>query len=465
MGAVGVAAFLGTVDGSIVNIALPTIVDEFNASFGAVQWVVLSYLLTQATLVLGMGRLADIVGRKAIFITGFVIFIVGSALAGLSPSVGWLIVFRIIQGVGSAMIFSIQYAIIIDAFPRSERGRALGLNATIVSTGIISGPIIGGLIIDAVDWRWIFYVNAPIGVIGILAALRYIPHTKPGGSERFDFLGGGLFFLALLSVLLGLTFGQERGFTDALVVFLYSGAVVVFLMFLAVEKRVTHPMLDLRMFRVGDFSVNLFTRFASFTAMGGVAILFPFYLTNVLGLTSRNVGFTMAALPITMGLISPLSGGWSDRNGVRKVSTIGLLILVSAFAAGKILLNADSQVWMFVLMAVLLGLGFGTFQSPNNSAVMGAVTSTQLGVASSLVTITRITGWTTGVAVMGTIWAVRTVSYSGGIAAPDSPPAAQASGLSDVLLVALVLAASTALLSWWKWRGRWAPVPDAAAPS
>ena len=369
MTAVGVAVFLGTVDGSIVNIALPTIVDEFETSFGAVQWVVLSYLLTQATLVLGMGRLGDIAGRKTMFVAGFVVFITASMLAGLSPGVEWLIVFRIVQGIGSALIFSMQFALITESFPPSERGRALGINGTIVSTGIISGPILGGLIIDAVDWRWIFYVNVPIGIIGILAALRYIPHTKPGRGEPFDFTGAGLFFLGLLSLLLGLTTGQDRGFGDPFVIALYAMAVVALTAFIRVENRTEHPMLDLHMFRSRDFSVGLFARFATFATIAGVAILFPFYLTDVLGLAPRGVGFAMTALPIAMGSIAPLAGAWSDRNGVRRVSMFGLLILVAAFVVARLVIGTDTAIWAFIGMAFLLGLGFGTFQSPNSSAV------------------------------------------------------------------------------------------------
>ena len=456
MTAVGLAALLGTVDVSIVNIALPTIVAEFDTSFGAVQWVVLSYLLTQATLVLGMGRLADIAGRKVIFVTGFFVFIVGSMLSGLSPGVGWLILFRIVQGIGAAMIFSIQFALITESFPPAERGRALGLNSSIVSIGIISGPILGGLIIDTVDWRWIFYVNVPIGIIGILAALRYIPHTKPQGGERFDFLGGSLFLVGLLALLLGLTWGQDRGFGDSLVVGLYATAVLALIAFVIVETVVDHPMLDLHMFRSSDFTVSLLTRFATFVAMGGVVIVFPFFLTNVLELRPRGVGLVLAALPFAMGVSSPLAGSWSDRKGPRKVSMVGLVVLVAAFGVGNVLIGADSVVWMFLLMTVLIGLGFGTFTSPNNSAVMGSAASHRLGVASSLITITRITGWVTGVAVIGTIWAVRTEAYAGGgIEATEAPAAAQASGFSDVLIVVVIVVASVALLSLWTWRGRW----------
>lgn len=455
MTAVGVAVFLGTVDGSIVNIALPTIVDEFGTSFGVIQWVPLSYLLVQATLVLGMGRLGDIAGRKSMFIIGFAIFTAGSALSGLSPTVAWLIVFRVVQGIGSALIFSMTAALITESFPPSERGKALGVNGTIVSTGIISGPILGGLIIDAVDWRWIFYVNLPVGIVGILAALRYLPHSKPESRERFDLNGAVLFFVGLLTLLLGLTLGQDLGFADPLVLSLYVMAGVSLASFIVVEQRVLHPMLDLHMFRSRDFSISLFARFVTFAAMSGISLILPFYLTNVLGLAPRGVGFAMAALPVTMGIVAPLAGAWSDRNGVRRVAMVGLVLMVVAFGVARLFLDVDTPIWLFVIAAFLLGLSFGTFQAPNNSAVMGAVPHARLGVASGLITITRITGWITGIAVMGTIWAVRTSAYAGGDAAEDAPAVAQAAGLSDVLLISMGVLAAITLLSWRMWRRRW----------
>lgn len=455
MVAVGVAVFLGTVDGSIVNIALPTIVDDFGTTFGVVQWVPLSYLLVQATLVLAIGRLGDIAGRKRMFVAGFAVFTVGSALAGISPAAGWLIFFRVIQGVGSALIFAMTFALITESFPPSERGKALGIQATIVSTGIIAGPIIGGLIIDAVDWRWIFYVNIPIGIVGSLAALRYLPNARPAGTGRFDFGGGALFFIGLLSLLLSLTIGQERGFVDEYVLGLYAAAALSLAFFVAVETRVEHPLLDLSMFRSGDFSVSLLSRFATFAALSGISILLPFYLTDVIGLTPLGVGLAMTALPVAMGSIAPAAGAWSDRNGVRRVAMIGLVILLFGFGAARFVLGVDTAVWAVAVVAFLLGLGFGIFQSPNNSAIMGAASRDRLGVASGLVTVTRITGWITGIAVMGTVWAVRTVGYAGGGAAEDAPAASQAAGLTDVLVLSTVLVAAITALSWLAWRGRW----------
>jgi MFS family permease len=264
-----------------------------------------------------------------------------------------------------------------------------------------------------------------------------------------------LFFVGLLTLLLSLTMGQERGFTDAVVVGLYVVAVLSLVGFVMVENRVSHPMLDLHMFRSRDFSISLFSRFATFTAMAGISLILPFYLTDVLGLTPRGVGFAMTALPVVMGTIAPAAGAWSDRNGIRRVAMAGLLILVVAFGYSWLVLDVDTPIWAFVIAAGLLGLGFGVFQSPNNSAVMGAVPHERLGVASSLITITRITGWITGIAVMGTIWAVRTVSYAGGGAAEDASPAAQASGLTDVLVVSMAVVIMVTWLSWRVWRGQW----------
>jgi MFS family permease len=209
--------FLGTIDGSIVNVALPTLADEFGTSFGVVQWVSLGYLLTQATLTLAFGRLGDMFGKKPIFTTGFAVFTAFSVLAGLAPTIPFLVAARVFQAVGAAMIFALGFAITTEAFPATERGKALGINGAMVSLGIIIGPVLGGLIIDLASWRWIFLVNLPIGIVGTITALRFVPMTRPNARQRFDWLGAGLFFVGLLSFLAALTYGQESGIADPLV--------------------------------------------------------------------------------------------------------------------------------------------------------------------------------------------------------------------------------------------------------
>jgi EmrB/QacA subfamily drug resistance transporter len=450
--AVAMAIFLGTVDGSIVNVALPTLVDEFDTSFGVAQWVVLAYNLTQATLVLSIGRLGDMIGKKRIFTAGFAVFTVGSMLAGLSPTVTALIAFRVLQAVGAAMIFALGFAITTEAFPPSERGKALGINGTMVSLGIITGPIIGGLILEAADWRWIFYVNLPVGIIGTVTAWRFVPDTRPGGGRKFDFLGALLFLVALLSLLIGLTWGQTRGFTDPAILGLFLIAVAGTAAFLTVERRVAEPMVDLEVFADADLSVNLVTGFITFVGLSGLLLLLPFYLTDVLGYGPRSVGLLLGAVPLSLGIVAPFSGSLSDRIGSRPVTVAGLGILTVGFGLGAFALTPQTTALVFIAVGLTIGVGMGIFQSPNNSAILGAVPPHRLGIASGMLTINRLTGFITGVAVIGTVWAARTVSYAGGGTADQAPAAAQAAGLSDTLTLTAALLAAALVLGAWTWR-------------
>ena len=437
--AIGMAIFLGTIDGSIVNVALPTLADEFGTTFGIVQWVSLAYLLTQATLTLGFGRLGDMIGKKQIFTAGFAVFTVFSVLAGLAPSVEWLIAARVLQAVGAAMIFALGFAITTEAFPPSERGKALGINGATVSLGIIIGPVLGGLLIDAASWRWIFLVNLPIGIIGIITAIRFVPNTRPKGSQRFDWIGAIVFFFAFLAFLGSLTYGQEAGFADPIVLGGLALSVLLFGVFIAVELHVEDPMLDLSVFTNRNFSVNLTTGFLQFVCISGLLLILPFYLQDVLGYDARGVGLLLAAVPVTLGLTSPVSGALSDRLGTRPVTVAGLAITAIGFAVAAWLYDLDTTAIEFILAGAIIGVGIGVFQSPNNSAILGEVPQERLGVTSGMLTINRIGGSIVGIAVLGTVWATRTTAYAGGGTAESAPAAAQAAGLSDTLLVAVAL--------------------------
>ena len=186
---VAMGIFLSTIDGSIVNVALPTLVQELDTHLATVQWVVLAYLLALGTLMLSMGRLGDMIGKKSIYVVGFVIFTLGSVLCGLAPNVYWLIGFRVVQAVGGAMIMALGMAIVTESFPPSERGRALGLTGSMVSIGIVLGPTVGGLILSALSWHWIFFVNLPVGIVGTLMVIRFVPARRPAGRQRFDLAG------------------------------------------------------------------------------------------------------------------------------------------------------------------------------------------------------------------------------------------------------------------------------------
>jgi EmrB/QacA subfamily drug resistance transporter len=447
--AVGLGIFLSTVDGSIVNLALPTLEEEFDTSFAAVQWVVLAYLLTLATLVLAIGRLGDMLGKKRIYTSGFGVFTAASLLCGLAPSLPWLIGFRVIQAVGAAMIQALGLAITTEAFPASQRGRALGINGAVVSLGIITGPTLGGIIIDALSWNWIFFVNLPVGVVGTLAAIRFVPNVPAEPGQQFDFAGAGAFFVSLLCTMLGLTLSQERGFSDPSVAGLLGTGLVFLVTFVMIERRVADPMLDLGLFRNRLLSINLFTGWTVFIGISGLLILLPFYLENVLGYPPRTVGLLIAAIPVALIFVSPASGALSDRIGQRPVTVAGLAILVVAFLLVAVV-PPDAPIALLVVAFLPIGIGTGVFQSPNNSAVLGSAPQERLGVTSGMLTITRITGQITGIAVLGTFWAWRVASIAGFRGdATDAPAEAQGQGLQDTaLFVAAMMAVALALATW-----------------
>jgi EmrB/QacA subfamily drug resistance transporter len=450
--AIAMGIFLGTIDGSIVNVALPTLVRDLDTTFPVVQWVVLAYLLALSTLVLGIGRLGDIVGKKTIYSSGFAVFTLGSVLCGLAPSVGWLIGFRIFQAIGAAMIFALGFAIITEAFPREERGRALGITGAIVSVGIVLGPTLGGLLIDSLGWRWIFFVNLPVGIVGTITAIRYIPDVPPEEGERFDFLGGTVFLVMLLSFLLGLTFGQTHGFGHERTLILLVVAAIALPLFVAVEQRAEHPMLDLSLFRNRLVSVNLLAGWASFAAIGGVFILLPFYLERVLGHTPAETGLLLSSVPLALGLSAPAAGSISDRIGPWPVILTGLAILLVSYLL-ILTLDTDTTALAYLVTMAPVGLGMGIFQSPNNSAFMGAVPPRRLGVASGLLTITRITGQLSGISILGAVWASRVAAHAGVRGEPSAaPPRAQVAGLHETMVLsAILIGISLAIVAWGRW--------------
>ena len=246
------------------------------------------------------------------------------------------------------MIFALGFAITTEAFPPTERGKALGINGAMVSLGIIVGPVVGGLLIDAASWRWIFLVNLPIGVIGTMTAIRFVPNTKPRSTQRFDWPGAAVFFVALLSLLAGLTYGQEAGFSDPLVVVAVLVAVVALVAFIRIEQAASHPMVDLTLFRNRNLSVNLFIGFLQFVSIAGVILILPFYLSDALGFSTREVGLLLASIPITLGVLAPVSGTLSDRLGTRLVTVTGLVVTALGFGLAAFLYTTDTTLLQFV---------------------------------------------------------------------------------------------------------------------
>jgi nitrate/nitrite transporter NarK len=312
------------------------------------------------------------------------------------------------------------------------------------------------------SWHWIFYVNLPVGIVGTWMVIRFVPAGQPAGGQRFDWLGALLLFGSLMSLLLAMTLGQQEGFGQPVVLLLAAAWLVLLAAFLAVEWKSPQPMIDLRLFRNRLFNVNLVTGFATFVSMAGTIILIPFYLENVMGYSPRSVGLLLAVVPVAVGITAPLSGALSDRVGTRPIAVAGLAMMLLGFVAVSTL-SLDTTAAGYVLRYLPVGIGIGIFQSPNNSAVMGAVPRERLGVASGLLSITRSLGQTTGIAVLGAVWAGRVAARAGSAlagGATAAPAAAQVAGLNDTFRVVVTLLSLALLLAAWglvqerRWRTR-----------
>lgn len=455
MAAIGSGILLATIDGSIVNITLPTLIQTFDTTFPVVQWVVLSYLLVITTLILGMGRLGDILGKKSVHRLGLILFTIGSMLCGLAPSVYALIAFRALQAIGASMTMAMGVAIITESFPREERGKALGIAGAIVSAGIITGPVIGGLILGALSWRWIFYVNVPVGIIGVWMVTRYVVSQKPPGGQRFDFIGALILFISLSGLLLALTLGQDIGFTNPLILGLLGVFFLFIAVFIWVETRVSQPMIDLTLFKNTLFSANLVMGVLVFISLAGTTIMLPFYLEDVRGYSPQTVGLLLSVVPIMLGITSPITGSLSDRYGSRPVLTIGLALLLAGYITVTQFLQVDTSMLVYILMFIPIGIGFGTFQSPNNSAVMGAVPKERLGITSGLLSISRTMGQTIGIAVLGAFFAGQVAAQLGGElpagGATAASPIVEAIALRNTFYLPVVLVGIALVIGVWGW--------------
>lgn len=447
--ALGSGIFLASFDGGAVRAVLPALVTEFQVDFAVIQWVVLSFSLTQTAIMLGVGRLGDMVGKKPIFLSGTIAFAIGSILAGLAPTIELLLFFRVLQAIGGAFATALSMGIVTESFPASERGKALGLFSATVSIGGIAGPILGGALLEFLSWRWIFFIGPPVGSVSFFLAWRYLPKASPGGRQRFDWTGFSTFFSFLLALMLFLTVGERNGFRSPPMLGLLALSLLALALFIRTEFRTKEPLLDLSLFGNALFSLNLSMRLISFIVSGGITLLLPFYLTNLLKLEPAVVGLLLTTNMVFFGLASPIAGIFSDRFGYRLIATAGLVML--AFGCYTIsTLTVETSVIGYVLRVLPLGLGMGIFQSPNNSAVMGSVPRERLGVVSGVNVIGRTLGNTAGVAALGALWASRVFVYAGPDFAGDVTEAvasAQTNALRDVAFAAMAFVALALVLS------------------
>jgi EmrB/QacA subfamily drug resistance transporter len=400
------AVMLGTVmtplDASIVNTVLPSITAFFHTEISTVQWVPTVYLLTICCLILFYGRLGDMVGYKRVFLYGLAAFITTSILCGSSQSIWMLIAFRALQGLTASMIMAVGVAIVTAAFPPTERGKALGIYAIGISVGLGLGPTLGGLIAEHLSWRYVFFINVPIGIAALLWGSRIIPagSTKPG--QRLDWPGALTALVFLLSLLLYADRGDDWGWVSPLSFTLLAVAIVFGALFFGMERKLEQPMLNLALFANRVFSFASLSALLAFMALYSLVFLTPFYLMFVLGYSILKVGLVMAASPVVTLFVAPLSGAASDRIGTRVFRVCGMCVA----ALGLFLfssLQESAAAFDVVWRLAITGLGMGIFQSPNNSAIMGSVPPWRLGIASGILAAMRNVGMVLGIAVAGAV--------------------------------------------------------------
>jgi len=415
--------FMAVLDTSVVNISLPSIARYFGRPLSAaVEWIVIAYLVVIASLLLTIGRLSDLIGRKRIWAGGLAIFTLGSALCGAAPSLGLLIAFRALQGVGGAMIMAISPAMLTAAFPAAERGRAIGLNAVFVALGVSAGPTLGGLITEHLSWRWIFYVNLPFGAAGLIATLRVLPRQTARGRGRFDPAGAAFLGVGLAGLTGALSIGGERGWSSGPVIGAFAAAVVALGAFAFIERRVAEPLFDVSLFRSRVFASATASLVLSFLAMFAIAFMMPFYLEELRGFSPAQSGALLTPLPLTLAISAPLAGILADRFGTRWLAFAGLAICALALLLIGMLDATSSRAAVAGRMA-LAGIGQGLFQTPNNSALLGAAPRERQGIASGLLATGRVVGQSLSVALAGAIW-VGTGGARAGRALLTAAPAA-----------------------------------------
>jgi EmrB/QacA subfamily drug resistance transporter len=402
--AIGTGSFMAALDGSVVNTILPILRTTFNSSVATIEWVVTVYLLVLSGLLLTFGRLGDLRGHRSIYVWGFGIFIISSALCGLAWSATALVSFRGLQAVGGAMLASNSPAIVTGNFPAEQRGRAFGLVSTMTYLGLTVGPSLGGWLTHAFGWRTVFYINVPVGLLALTLSLIFIPKDAPSESgKRFDLAGAAVFLAALTLLLLGLNKGADWGWTSAPVLGLLAGAVAFMAVFILIERRSPDPLLDLSLFRVPLFSTSVASAILNYICVYSITFLMPFYLIQGRGLNPAQAGLLLTVQAVIMAITAPVSGAFSDRIGSRLPGMLGMGVLaVGLFLLSR--LGADSGLPLAALGLAIAGAGTGTFISPNTSALMGSAPRSRQGIASGVLAAARNFGMVLGIGLAGAIF-------------------------------------------------------------
>jgi EmrB/QacA subfamily drug resistance transporter len=399
-----VGQFIVGLDQRALLVALPTLTHTFNTSLTTIQWVLLIYDLLLIGTVITVGRLGDLFGRRRYYAAGFLVFVLSSALCGAAQSAWQIILFRGLQAVGGAMISANGRAIASVAFPASERGKAMGFASMAFHVGFLTGPTLGGFLIDTVGWRWIFYLNLPVGIWGAYLAWKLLEESKDDVKDiSVDFPGAILLMATCSLFLYAMNQLPHLGWRDSSVVIMLMLSMVACALFVFVELRSRMPILSFALFRNRLFTASMLSLFFITSTQSAISFLMPFYLQNILHFSPTHMGWILIANSVVIVLIAPIAGWLSDRMGSRLLCTAGSgLIVIGQFFIAS--LGVDSSIPRIILPLLLIGLGWAIFNSPNQSAILGSVPRDKVGTASGMNTTTARTGGAMGVALSATLF-------------------------------------------------------------
>jgi EmrB/QacA subfamily drug resistance transporter len=443
LAAVSFGRFMIMLDNTVVNVALPSIARDLDIDISELEWIVTAYALVFAALLITGGKLADLLGRRKIFVVGLAVFTLSSLACGLAPSAGFLIGARAVQGIGAALMNPATLSIITATFPPRQRGQAIGIWAGVSALALAIGPLCGGLIVDNIGWNWIFFVNVPVGVLGILVSQWFITESRDTSHEQSIDIpglltsGAGLFALSY-----ALIEGNQRGWMSGEILGLFAAAAVLLVGFVVLEHRQRLPMLDLSLFRIGSFAgANLVAMLVSL-GMFGVFFFVSLFVQNILGYSPTKAGAIFLPMTILIILIAPIAGKASDRIEPRWLMGGGMaLVSVSLLFYQRV--GVDSDFWTLLPAMVLGGIGMAMTMSPMTSVAMGSVPIDKAGVGSGVLNSFRQVGGSLGIALIGAILA----SYLH--AQPGTEAAKQqfVDGLHTALLVSAAITFAAALVA------------------
>jgi len=443
LGAVAFGLFMIMLDNTIVNVALPSIQSDLNIGISELEWVFNGYALTFGVLMLTGGKLADLFGRRRIFIVGLVVFTFASLFCGLATSAGWLIGARVVQGAGSALMNPATLSIITATFPPRQRGMAIGIWAGVSAMALAIGPLAGGLITQHIGWSWIFFINVPIGILAIIVTRLVVDESRDTSeNQRLDLPGLLTSGIGLFALTFALIEANSYGWTDPLILALFATTVIAIAAFIVLEMRQRAPMLDLNLFRNSTFAGANTVMLLVGLAMFGVFFYNSLFIQNVLGFSAVQTGASFLPMTVLIILVAPIAGKYSDRVGSRWLVAVGMVLLsISLLSFSR--LEATSNFWDILPGLLIGGFGMAIVMTPITAAAMGSVPVDKAGVGSAVLNSGRQVGGSLGIAVMGAIVA----AFATGVPGTSEAVEGFVTGYQHALQVAAAIALAGAVLS------------------